>query len=76
MQPMRTMWHPDKANEADEANEAEVNEANAKADITNEADVDQCQQGKCQRDRSWRMLLDDAVAITLYSLAKYSAIVA
>jgi hypothetical protein len=52
MQPMRTMWHPDKANEADEANEAEVNEANAKADITNEADVDQCQQGKCQRDRS------------------------
>ncbi len=25
MRPMRTMWHPDEAKEADEANEAEAN---------------------------------------------------
>ncbi len=32
---------------------------------TNEANVDRCQWGECQRNRSWWMLLDDAVAITL-----------
>ncbi len=33
------MWHPDKVNEADEANKAKADETNAEADVTDGAIV-------------------------------------